>query len=423
MTLDDPTKARVEGHVEPGWQKVADAFAANFDERGEVGASCCVYAEGRPVVDLWGGVADRRTGRRWLEDTVALVFSTTKGATAICAHMLVERGDLDLDAPVAAYWPEFGTEGKEQLRVRWLLSHQAGLPVIDRSLTLEEACAWDPVIRALESQKPLWTPGKQHLYHALTYGFLVGELVRRVTDKSLGRFFSDEIAGPLELNSWIGLPEEVEPRVAHLDAEAPQTDIGARLAALATQMGAEPTAALEAAEKWQTMLGDPTSVVRRISTLGGALPELITEEGGANSRVFRAAEFPAANLVTDARSAARMYAATVGEVDGVRLVAPTSVDEMCVVQTTPSQTFGIPPGTESLAEALSAPYALGFIRPSRLFPMLGASSFGHTGAGGSLAFADRDSGVAFGYVMNHMSAEVVDPRAAALVAAVSSCID
>ena len=158
----------VQGHVEDGWGKVADAFRANFEGNpGEVGAACCVYVGGRPVVDLWGGLADREANRPWNEDTIVAVASTTKGATAICAHLLVQRGELDLDAPVVKYWPEFGAAGKEQIPVRWLLSHQAGLPVIDTPLTFEDACAWHPVIRALEAQKPLWQPGTEHVYHSM----------------------------------------------------------------------------------------------------------------------------------------------------------------------------------------------------------------------------------------------------------------
>jgi CubicO group peptidase (beta-lactamase class C family) len=207
----------VQGHVEEGWGKVADAFRANFEANpGEVGAACCVYVGGRPVVDLWGGLADREANRPWNEDTIALVASTTKGATAICAHLLAQRGELDLDAPVVQYWPEFGANGKEQIPVRWLLSHQAGLPVIDTPLTFEDACAWHPVIRALEAQEPLWQPGTEHLYHAETFGFLVGEVVRRITGKSLGTFFADEVAAPLGLSAWIGLPAEEEQRVTRI---------------------------------------------------------------------------------------------------------------------------------------------------------------------------------------------------------------
>jgi CubicO group peptidase (beta-lactamase class C family) len=176
--------AVVDGDVASGWEPVADAFRTNFAEHGELGAACSVYAGGECVVDLWGGVADRATGAPWTRDTVALVMSTTKGATAIVANRLAARGEVDLDAPVAEYWPEFGVNGKEQTKVRWLLTHQAGLPYVERELTLADACAWDPVVEALASQAPLWEPGTRHAYHAFTYGFLIGEVVRRATGRT-----------------------------------------------------------------------------------------------------------------------------------------------------------------------------------------------------------------------------------------------
>ena len=259
--------AEHQGLTAPGWEAVAEAFADNFELHGEVGAACCVYLDGQPVVDLWGGTADRRSRRPWDEDTVAVVFSVTKGATALCAHMLAERGELDLDAPVAQYWPEFAAEGKDDVRVRWLLSHQAGLPVVDTPLTLEEACAWEPVIRALERQQPLWEPGTQQSYHAVTYGFLVGEVVRRVAGTTLGRFFAEEVAAPLGLSAWIGLPEEIEPRVAHLDLDTAELDWDALLDAMLANVAPVPTGAREMLE---TLWADPDSVNARASTLGNA---------------------------------------------------------------------------------------------------------------------------------------------------------
>src|SRR5688572_12340116 len=195
--------ATVQGDVAEGWGKVADVFLAGFDgDPGEVGASCSVYAGGRQVVDLWGGLADQETARPWTRDTLMQVASTTKGATAICAHLLVQRGQLDLDAPVVQYWPEFGAQGKDRIPVRWLLSHQAGLPVVDGPLTFEQMRDWDPVIRALEEQPPLWEPGAEHVYHSVTYGYLVGELIRRVSGRSPGTFFAEEVASPLGLQAW-----------------------------------------------------------------------------------------------------------------------------------------------------------------------------------------------------------------------------
>ena len=196
------------GLVEPGFERVRDAFAANFEAGHEVGAALCVHHDGRKVVDIVGGSFDRDGTKPYGSDTLQLVFSSTKGATAVCANLLAQRGLLDLDEPVATYWPEFAQGGKGRLPVRYLLSHQAGLPAIDRTLTPEEVWAWDPVIEALAEQAPFWEPGTAHGYHALTYGYLVGEVVRRITGRSLGSFFADEVAEPLGLEFFIGLPED-----------------------------------------------------------------------------------------------------------------------------------------------------------------------------------------------------------------------
>jgi CubicO group peptidase (beta-lactamase class C family) len=405
----------IQGQVDDGWGPVADAFSANFDQHGELGAACCVYVDGRPVVDIWGGIANERTGRAWEEDTIALVFSTTKGATAICAHMLVERGELDLDAPVIDYWPEYGGEGKDKTRVRWLLSHQAGLPGIETPLTLEQVCAWEPVIRALEAHTPYWEPGTRQAYHGLTYGFLNGEVVRRVTGETLGTFFADAVAAPLNLSAWIGLPEEQEPRVAPL-ISAPPADpdrmVDAFLADLPDSVAVPEGARAALTEMWSR----PTTAMR----LGGAFPDgLVTYDGGHNSRLVRGSEHPGSGMVSDARSLARMYAATVGEVDGVRLLQPSTVEQMTVVQSAPA--YGVPEGFEAfLAEASPSAISLGFFRPTRGLPMLGPRAFGHSGAGGSLACADPDTNVGFGYVMNRMAPDT--KTANNLAAAVRDCI-
>ena len=228
----------IQGDVGAGFEAVRDAFAENFDKHGDVGAAFTLYHRGQKVVDIWGGVADVATGRPWAEDSLQLVFSTTKGATAVCANLLVQRGELDLDAPVVNYWPEFGAAGKENIPVRWLLSHRSGLPVVDVSPTPEEVLAWDPIVKLLAEQAPVWEPGTAHGYHALTYGWLVGEVVRRISGKSLGTFFADEVAAPLGLDFWIGLPASQEPRVSPLiqgDAFA-VADSGIDLEALPPEM-------------------------------------------------------------------------------------------------------------------------------------------------------------------------------------------
>jgi len=191
--------AEVQGHVEPGFERVQLAFADNFEQHGEVGAAFAAYVHGRLVVDIWCGVADIESGTPWREDTLQLVYSTTKGATAMCAHILAERRELDLDSPVARYWPEFAAHGKERIPARWLLSHRAGLAAIDAPISLDDMVQWTPVISAIEAQKPNWEPGTAHGYHAMTFGWLVGEVIRRVSGERVGAFFRNNVGPPLGL--------------------------------------------------------------------------------------------------------------------------------------------------------------------------------------------------------------------------------
>ena len=380
----------VGGHVEPGFEGVRDAFAKNFEEQGEVGASYAFYVEGTKVVDLWGGVRTD-TGGAYDDDTLQIVFSSTKGATAACAHLLAHRGLLDVDAPVVTYWPEFGQAGKEHIPVRWLLSHQAGLPTVDATLTREEALAWEPVIHALEVQAPYWEPGVAHGYHALTYGHLVGEVVRRIDGRSLGTFFHDEFAEPLGLDFWIGLPEEFDARVAPM-----------------IPMGSGDGPSIE------DMLGADSMMVRAL-TLNGAL------SGGdlawsANQRDFRAAELPAGNGVANAPSLARLYAGLIGGVDGgpsEGLLSQEQIDAARVLQTSGADQVLSFPGID-----VESTIALGFWSASPFAPFGGQHAFGHYGAGGSVGFADPEHHVAGGYVMNKMSMAIsADPRSSALIRA------
>ena len=408
----------VRGHVEEGWGKVADVFRDNFEEKpgaspGEVGAACCVYVDGRPVVDVWGGLADREANRPWEKDTISAVASTTKGATAICAHLLVQRGLLDLDAPVVEYWPEFGQAGKEKIPVRWLLSHQAGLPFIDGPLTTEEAYAWDPVIHALEAQKPAWEPGTEHVYHAFTYGYLVGEVVRRITGKSLGTFFQDEVAGPLGLHAWIGLPEEQEPNVAKVHFSAPFT-LEEMTAGMIKHSGLD----ADVVTRWIESVWGPGSVQERAGRLGGAFEP--TSEY-MTTRAWRACESPGANMFGNASAVARMYAATVSDVDGVRLLEPETVERMIEVQTDKTRLHGLPPDLDIPAER-SFYMSLGFFRARPTKGWVGPGSFGHPGSGGSVGFGNLDSGVGFGYVTNLWSFFVGEPRAQNLADAVVACL-
>src|SRR5580698_798240 len=225
-----PVSFNIDGLVEPGFEGVRDAFAHNFEVGREGGSAFCLHVDGRKVVDLWGGWTDRDHHKPYGPDTLQLVFSTTKGATAMCANLLAQRGQLDLNAPVATYWPEFAQAGKEDVPVRWLLTHQVGLPAIDAHLTAEEALAWGPMCDALAAQAPFWDPGTAHGYHALSYGYLVGEVVRRVSGMSLGAYFAKEFAEPLGLEFWIGLPEDQEHRVSPVfsgEAEPGTDPVGA----------------------------------------------------------------------------------------------------------------------------------------------------------------------------------------------------
>lgn len=296
----------IYGEVASGFEPVRAAFMENFTRHGDLGAAVCVYRNGWPVVDLWGGVADAETGGPWTRDTLQLVYSATKGATATMAHMLVQRGALDLDAPVAKYWPEFAANGKADIPVRWLLSHQAGLVALDQPVPLKEALAWHPMAAALAAQRPLWTPGTAHGYHGRTWGWLVGEVIRRVSGRSPGRFFADEIAAPLGLDFFIGLPASERNRVSRMVYQRPNVD----LTTLPTE--SVPEELREQVAAWR----DPNSFSNRAYAVTDP-PEI-----DFDSPEVQAAELPASNGIGTARALARMYAALIGEVDGVRLLSP-----------------------------------------------------------------------------------------------------
>src|SRR5258706_1111540 len=201
----------IAGFCDPRFERVAGEFARNFAERGEVGASVCVTLDGETVVDLWGGIADPASGRLWDRDTIGVIWSCTKGATALCAHVLVARGELDLDAPIASYWPEFAKNGKGAITMRMALAHQAGLAAFSEPIPENGYCDWDLIVNRLAEQAPLWAPGTRHGNHALTYCHPAGQLVRRVSGRSLGTFFRQEVAQPPRLDLWIALPATPDP--------------------------------------------------------------------------------------------------------------------------------------------------------------------------------------------------------------------
>jgi CubicO group peptidase (beta-lactamase class C family) len=383
-------ETRIHGTVEPGWEPVRDAFAANFRDHHEVGAAVCVHVDGRRVVDLWGGLADSRVGRPWEADTLQLVFSATKGVAAVVVNHLADRGVLSLDDPVARWWPEFAAEGKDAVTIRQLLSHQAGLPAVETPLSVDELCTAGEAAGRLAAQRPMWPLGTGAGYHAVTYGDLVAELVLRVTGRSIGTVLREEIAGPLGLDTWIGLPATEEPRVAPLIPS--------------TRVPAAPGGGID--ESTARML-EEGSLMNRVFMN----PPLRVSH--LNSAQVHAAEQAAMSAMTTARSLSRLYAACIGEVDGTRVLSPAALDAARATQVR---------GRDLVLERESH-WGVGFALPTDASPMLGPGSFGHAGRGGSLGCADPEAGVSFGYVMNQMQGHPEgDPRTRGLLGAVREVV-
>ena len=379
------SRIAIQGFASPRFERVAEAFQRNFDASGEAGASVCVYLGGERIVDLWGGFADRATETPWQQDTLALVFSATKGVTASCVLMLAERGVLDVDAPVAGYWPEFAAAGKAEIPLRWVLSHRAGLPLVEADLSTEQVLAWNPVVEAIATQSPMWPPGSQHGYHTRTYGFILGEVVRRVTGVSLGRFLAREIAEPFGLDFHIGLPQALEPRVA-------------------TTYAAEPPADAEERALRDQFMGPGTLLHRALNG-----PGQLAYGDVWNERRIHAAELPSSNGIGDARSLAKLYAALIGAIDGPRILRRETIAAACEVQSE---------GPDAILAGMPMRFGLGFMLPPMLSADCAPSCFGHPGAGGSVAFADPARGLSFAYVMNQMRLSLTpDERSAGLIRA------
>lgn len=389
--------SEVRGDTAPGFERVREAFAANLAGGQEIGAAVSAYLNGRKVVDLWGGIADPTDGRPWERDTLQVVYSATKAVTATCALLLVQRGELDLDAPVAEYWPEFAANGKERIPVRWLLTHQAGLPTLDRPITRAEVIAWNPMVDALAAQGPFWEPGTAHGYHGLTFGWLVGEVVRRASGRSLGTYLAEEIAAPLGLDLWIGLPKAEHHRVSRVIAARPDLDAMARI-----DLDALPEPMREVVSAY----ADPTSLTVR------SLLTLVTPQFDHNDPDEQSAELPSTGGICTARALARFYAALIGEVDGQRILAADTVTAATAEQVS---------GTDRILRVpVRIGTGLGLPTPDAFW--YGPTAFGFPGYGGSLGFADPATGLAFGYVMNHVQEGVPDRRAAALLEAIRSAM-
>ena len=375
---------KIEGSCDPRFLRVKEVFADSFANGIEVGAAVAATLDGKPIIDLWGGYADKAKTRPWKRDTLVNVYSTTKGLAAICAHRLVDQGKLNLDAPVAQYWPEFGQAGKGKIPVNYLLSHRAGLPAVRKQLPMDAYFNWNVMCAALAAQEPWWEPGTKHGYHAITFGHLIGEVIRRITGKTPGTYLRDEIARPLNLDMHIGVDASFDARIAELiGAPPPPPD--------------KPDPVAE-------MARDPESVTFKAI----ANPRPVIDPALVNSREWRAAEVPAANGHATARSLATLYGAlaTGGKLNGYHVLTPESIKRAHTEQANgPDLVLGV-----------VTRWGLGFALNQAGAPIgPNPRTFGHPGAGGSLGFADPDARLGFGYVMNQMGSDaLIDGRAATL---------
>jgi CubicO group peptidase (beta-lactamase class C family) len=377
----------VEGHVSRGFEAVRETFAENFARRHELGGACCVYYRGEKVVDLWGGIRIKRTGEPWEQDTMVLVNSTTKGLSAMALAIAHSRGWLDYEERVCKYWPEFAQQGKENVTVRQLLAHQAGLFALDEAVDRSLVADTDRLAVALARQAPAWEPGTRQAYHAITLGFYEGEILRRVDPRhrSLGQFFQDEIAAPLGLSVYIRLPESIP---------------NSRLATLA------PPTFIEMVRGFGVRF--MLEAMNRRSNISRALrgSELPHEEPHIYARNF---EVPSGGGVGTARGIAHAYGvfASGGHALGLR---QETLDLLAAPAIPPARGF-----YDECMKADGIQFSLGFMKSTPIWPFGGASSFGAPGAGGSLGFADPTAGIGYGYVTSQMGTCLTgDPRDVAL---------
>lgn len=391
------SKGRVEGHCEPAFQAVADQFIANFDDE-EVGASLCITVGGETVVDLWGGLKGGKSPEAWEEDTVSVVFSCTKGATALCAHHLIDQGLLDIHEKVGHYWTEFASNGKEDTTVEMMLNHSVGVPALREPVKDGGYCDWDYMVQRLAAEEPFWPPGTRNGYHMMTFGWTVGELVRRVSGKSLGTYFREHIAEPLGLDFSIGLPEDQHSRVSKVLRWRPKK-------------GEQP------APFTQAMLNDRHSLQY--------LAFMNSGKHKTDSTESYLAELGGGGGIANGRALAGMYAplANGGIHKGIRIVSEDHIHRMSAVSVAT---------LEDATLLMPSRFGLGFMRsmdnrhrPSGSMEtmVLGRGGFGHAGAGGSVGFADPQEKLSFGYSMNQMGAGILlNQRGQKLVDATYQCL-
>jgi CubicO group peptidase (beta-lactamase class C family) len=391
----------INGFVAPGFEAVREQFEANFARRREIGAAVAAYQRDAKVVDLWGGLSDPARDAPWLQDTLVLVYSTSKGLAAMTIALAHSRGLLDFDERVATYWPEFAQNGKAWITVRQLLAHEAGLPIVDEPLDAAKLADFDALAAAIARQRPVWAPGTKHGYHGVSLGWYEGELIRRVDPKrrSLGRFFADEIARPLGLEFYFGLPPEVPAeRVASIQASRSLRDL--------LQLRNLPPGMLLAFAR-------PKSLTARAFT-----NPRFRSAAAVDSPEYRAVEFPAGGGIGQVRGIARAYAAFAA--GGSELgITPETMRELSRPVNAPAG------GWRDEILKIETAFSLGFVKPSPEFHFgASASAFGHPGAGGSFAFADPERQVAFAYAMNRLGSHLNnDPREKALRDALYDCLD
>ena len=377
----------IEGNVSKGFERVADVFADLWGDI-EVGASCCIFHEGKKVVDIWGGYINREMTVPWQSDTLINVYSSTKGMGSLSLAILVDDGLVDYDEKVITYWPEFGAEGKQDVTVAQLLSHQAGLCGVDQKLAVEDLYDFPKMVNLLAAQKPLWDPGTAVGYHAITWGYFPGELIRRITGKSLGSYFHEKVSGPLEADFFIGIPKSQISRCGEL--------IGPNRARKETKMQEPP----RSAKFYDIALLNPSIAPYR----------------DASSNAWRRAEIAGANGQANARGIATIYGALAngGDLDGDRIISSEAIAAATKIEVD---------GEIDNVTGTRVRLARGFMLNSENAYGPYSDSFGHGGAGGSLGFADPLNNVGFGYAMNQMQADVASPsRSSKLVNSFYDCI-
>lgn len=395
----------VRGHSTPKFAELRRVFEENFAKRGELGASLCVWHEGEKVADLWGGYLDPGKSSEWQEDTMSVVFSSTKGLVALCFLLLAERGDFAYDDAVSQYWPEFGAAGKAEISIRDLLNHRSGLVAVDQAITLEALRSdAEGVAAILAAQKPYWPAGEDQGYHGVTYGLYAGALFRRIAGQSLGRFLKEFVAGPLQADVHLGLEDGHAQRVSSIFPATTSEKLFGILPRLFFDRGTEGRVYR------QVVLGKETAkAFKNPAELGP------TGIQNFNRAEVHALELPWCNAIANARGLARVYAALAngGEIDGVQLL---KTDSLAAVQKRQSWSEQ----DRILRKPLG--WSQGFLKEEKDMFSPNTESFGHPGAGGALGWCDPVSNISIGYVPNKMSFHIRSPRARALASAVYRCL-